>query len=140
MFKNEVLYRGQSYRLISLLIHQNTLRYCAGLSRDSCKAREEMILHDTHFSQTIPLSIKHHFISVQKSHTCTLFPFLSLSSNLIASLSRLVCSQSVLFVVFSFSLSALLFHATSVNFFLQLNFQLTLLAQYANLQQCYHSK
>lgn len=100
--KKMFFYRGQSKRLISWLIHQNKLQYCVDLHWDSCKAGEQTILHNTHFSLTIPLSIKHLFISIVKCHTCTPFPSLSLFSNLVTSLSCVFPSWSVLFFFFFF--------------------------------------
>lgn len=131
--KKMFFYRGQSKRLISWLIHQNKLQYCVDLHWDSCKAGEQTILHNTHFSLTIPLSIKHLLISIVKCHTCTPFPSLSLFSNLVTSLSCVFPSWSVLFFFFFLkkSVSLLLSHFLHYSFMpvnFQWNFQLTLLA------------
>lgn len=122
MFLNAIFDWGQSWRLISLLIHQNKLRYCVDLHWDSRKAAEQTTLHHTHFSQTILPSVKHLLTCALQSHTCTPFPSPSLTPLTLSLLSpaSLCC--------FRF-LSALVFHAMSMN--VQLHFQLTFLSMCA---------
>lgn len=124
MFLNAIFDWGQSWRLISLLIHQNKLRYCVDLHRDSCKAAEQTTLHHTHFPQTILLSAKHLLICALQSHTCTLFPSPSLTPLAVSPLSLSPASLCC----FRF-LPALVFHAMPVNF--QLRLQLTFLSMCA---------
>lgn len=88
MFLNAIFDWGQSWRLISLLIHQNKLRYCVDLHRDSCKAAEQTTLHHTHFpADNPPLSKASFDLRSAKPHMHSVSIPVSHSSSRVASLS-----------------------------------------------------